>query len=230
MNLTEVTMTATTPVRTAPNALIDSRRRQPGDRSRQPVPDHAGLADREVDEHADGVQRDQQVGLAVEDRRSGPPRSTASTTIPHENASRSPRNENWRGMKPSLGEDREQPREGVEARVRGQEQQERRERLEQVERDRRRRRPGRATWEMTVCFSGTRSARSPKLRREERDPDEEDAEQGGHDARGSSRRSSTRAVERRHARGDRLGAGQGHGAGREGAQQQDRRQRLDACS
>ena len=33
-NFTEVTMIATTPVSTAPNALIASRRRQPGDRSR----------------------------------------------------------------------------------------------------------------------------------------------------------------------------------------------------
>ena len=33
-NFTEVTITATTPVSAAPKALIDRRRRQPGDRSR----------------------------------------------------------------------------------------------------------------------------------------------------------------------------------------------------
>ena len=64
-NFTLVTTTATIPVATQPNALIARRRRQPGDLLAQPVADHARLADREVDEDADRVERDQGVRLAA---------------------------------------------------------------------------------------------------------------------------------------------------------------------
>ena len=59
-----------------------------------------------------------------------------STTMPHENASRSPRKANWRGMNPSCGQDRRQSRKRGEARVRGEEQEQRGEGLEQEIRDR----------------------------------------------------------------------------------------------
>ena len=92
-----------------------------------------------------------------------------------------------------LGQDREQPWEGIEAGVRGQEQQQRRERLEQVEQD-----PvavdRRATWEMTVCVSGTRSWMIPKLTARKVIPMNRIGEEGGHVARGSSRRSSPPAA------------------------------------
>ena len=80
------------------------------------------------------------------------------------------------GHVPVLGEDREQARERVEARVRGQEQQQGREGLEQVERSRRRRRPSRATWEMTVCAREL-DVGDPEVDGEERDPDEQDRQQ-----------------------------------------------------
>ncbi len=98
--LTLVTTTATTPVTTAPEALMASRLPVPGGPGPQPVPDHARLADGEVDEHAHRVQRDQQVGLAPEpdDQQMATP---PSTRMPVVNASRSPRTPNWRGMKPS---------------------------------------------------------------------------------------------------------------------------------
>ena len=72
-NLTLVTTTATTAVATQPTALMVEPVAPARSRVAQPVPDHAGLADREVDEHADRVERDQRVGLAAgdDDQRRG---------------------------------------------------------------------------------------------------------------------------------------------------------------
>ena len=50
--------------------------------------------------------------------------------MPVVNARRSPRNANWRGHEAVLGEDRAQPREGVEGRVRGEDEDQGRERQE----------------------------------------------------------------------------------------------------
>ena len=68
------TVTSTTPVITAPKPLIACarriRRRSPGiglgGQVPAPVPDHARLAERERDEHADGVERDQPGDLGLE--------------------------------------------------------------------------------------------------------------------------------------------------------------------
>ena len=51
-------------VSTAPSPLMAARRPSPG-RVLPPVPDHAGLGQRETDEDADGEQRDQRLGVAV---------------------------------------------------------------------------------------------------------------------------------------------------------------------
>ena len=67
------------------------------------------------------------------------------------------------GEEPVLGEDGGEPRERVEARVRGQEQEQRREALEEVEADRTATEHDRAIWAMTVCSRARRSAGSPKL-------------------------------------------------------------------
>ena len=72
----------------------------PGWRSPQPVPDHAGLREREGEEDADRVERDEGVRLPVEDDKQAT-LSTARMRMPFENASRSPRFANWRGMNPS---------------------------------------------------------------------------------------------------------------------------------
>ena len=88
-----------------PTALIDRRRRQPGVLRPEPVPDHAALGDREVDEHAHRVQRDQRVGRSAAERSPRRRRPTPSRMIPVENARRSPRNANWRGHEAVLGED-----------------------------------------------------------------------------------------------------------------------------
>ena len=104
--------------------------------ARQPVADHAGLADRERDEDADRVERDQGAWCCRRTATSSAIATALRMTMPEVNARRSPRKLNWRGMKPSSRQDGGQPREGVVARVRGEEQDQGRERLEQVERDR----------------------------------------------------------------------------------------------
>ena len=77
VNLVTAMTTVTTPVTTAPMPLIARRQRQPGPRVGEPVPHHAGLRQRERDEDADRVERDQGVGLAAEEhdqeRRRGRP-------------------------------------------------------------------------------------------------------------------------------------------------------------
>ena len=76
---------------------------------------------------------------------------------------------------------------------------------------------------MTVCSLGPALDRriDREVRGQERDPDEQDGEEDGHDH--ERRRGVLRfgRLERGHAGGDRLGAGQRDGAGCEGAQQQE---------
>ena len=97
-----------------------------------PVLHHAGLADREVDEHSDGIERDQQVRLAARGDH-----QARGHHAQHHDAERErepiPSEAEVTGHEPVLRQDRGQPREGVEARVRGQEEKERRKRLEQEE-------------------------------------------------------------------------------------------------
>ena len=130
-----VTTTATIAVRVQPKALIASRRRQPGRPLAPPMADHPGLADREVDEHADGVERDDQVGLAAEqhDQRRGDRGQDDDPVAEREPVAAE--RELARHVAVDR-EDREQAREGVEARVGGQDEEQRREPLEQEERDR----------------------------------------------------------------------------------------------
>ncbi len=124
------------------------------------------------------------------------------------------------------GEDRQQAWERIEAGVRGEEQEQRREGLEEVERN-------------SVAKHLLGDLRDhgdldrmldrgdPEVHREERDPDEQDAEQAGHDGQGGRRVLRLGRLECRDARGDRLGAGQRHGAGRKRSQDEDRGQRFD---
>ena len=72
-NLVTTTMTNTVPVMTKPIVLMtrdrSMRRRAPGRFGAQqpvPVPDHADLAERERDEHADDVELDQLGDLGAE--------------------------------------------------------------------------------------------------------------------------------------------------------------------
>ena len=95
------------PVKPAPSgvdrpATGASRRRAPavalGAQAPVPVPDHAGLAERERDEHADDVQLDQPGDVGVEGADQQRRRARRSMTMPLENTSRSPRRCNWRGQ------------------------------------------------------------------------------------------------------------------------------------
>jgi hypothetical protein len=121
-----------------------------------------------------------------------------------------------------------EPRESIEAGVRGQEEQQRGEGLEQVEQ-----RP------VAVDLVGhlgdyglldrVVDRADPEVDGDEGQADEQDPEQGGHHRQRRRRVLRFRRLERRYARGDRLGAGQGHGPGGEGAQDQDGRQWLEGA-
>ena len=157
-----------------------------------------------------------------------PAASVARTMIPQREREAVAAERELAGHEAVLGEDREQPRERVEARVRGEDEEHGRERLEQEERRScRRRRRAAATWLMTVCRSGSSTGAIPKFDREERDPDEQHAEEAGHDGQRRRRVLRLRRLERRHAGRDRLGAGQRDGAGRERPQDEDHRDGLD---
>ena len=95
-NLTEVTMTATVPVSTAPNALIDRRRRQPGERSRSQcriIPDWLIVKSMNTPTAYSGISR----WVSPRKMTMSPAASVARTTIPYEKARRSPRSANCRG-------------------------------------------------------------------------------------------------------------------------------------
>ena len=74
--LVTATMTRTMPVTSAPKPLISALVFQPGALRPPPVDHHAGLRQRERDEHADHVERQQRVRVAAErddqDRRERP--------------------------------------------------------------------------------------------------------------------------------------------------------------
>ncbi len=59
VNFETTTTTSTMPVATQPTALMTRPRCQFGSSQPQVVADHAGLAEGEAGEHADGVERDQ---------------------------------------------------------------------------------------------------------------------------------------------------------------------------
>ena len=67
----------------------------------------------------------------------------------------------------------------------------------------------------------------PEADREEGDADEQDGQQRGHVRQRRRRVLRFRWLEGGHAGRDGLGAGQRHGAGREGSQEEDERQRLE---
>ncbi len=192
-----------------------------------PVPDHPGLADREVDEHADGVERDQEVRLALEQHdQGGGDRGQDDDPVAEREAVAAERE--LAGHEAIDGQDREQPRERVEAGVRGQDEEERRESLEQEERDR----AGAVDLARDLAdhrlLLGLVDVGDPEVDRQERQADEQHPEQAGHDRQGRRRVLRLRRLERRDAGRDRLGPGQGHGPGRERAQEQDQRQVLEA--
>ncbi len=131
-NLTAVTTMATAPVRIAPNALIVSRRRQPAVRSRSQcriIPVWLIVKSMNTPTAYSGISRwvfapkpiDQQGGHAAE--HEDPVR--VGEAIPAEGE--------LAGHVAVAGQDRQQARERVEARVGGQEQEQGREGLEQVE-------------------------------------------------------------------------------------------------
>ena len=91
------TMISTMPVTIAPKPLIAALVFQPGSRSLPPVQHHAGLRQRERDEHADHVERHQRLRVAAEDDDQDRREDAESTMMPFENASRSPWFMNWRG-------------------------------------------------------------------------------------------------------------------------------------
>ena len=68
-NFATAKMTATMPVATAPKPLMAMLRRQPGSWRSPPVPDHAGLRERDRGEHADRIERDERLDPAAERRQ-----------------------------------------------------------------------------------------------------------------------------------------------------------------
>ncbi len=68
-NLLSTTMSAMTPVVTAPSPLIAMPRRQPASRRRTPAHDHARLGEGEGEEHAERVERDEGGHARVEDHQ-----------------------------------------------------------------------------------------------------------------------------------------------------------------
>ena len=79
VNLLISSMASAAVVSTAPRPLMQARATQPSAALLAPVPDHAGLGQREPDEHADREHRDQRLGvpLATTSRIAA---TTASTT------------------------------------------------------------------------------------------------------------------------------------------------------
>ena len=135
-----------------------------------------------------------------------------------------------------LAQDRGEARERGEARVRGEEQQQRRERLEQIERQRPgpehgRRDLGDHGLVLDVRAVDLGNGRIDReVRREERDADEQDRQDGGHDEEGRRGVLGFGRLECRHAGRDRFRTRQRHGARCEGPQQQEDRHRTGrAC-
>ena len=117
---------------------------------------------------------------------------------------------------PVARKDREQPRERVEARVRGEEEQQRGERLEQVEEEAVAvHRPGDLGDDGLLLRELDRDDR--EVDRQERDADEEGGQQRRHDRERGRGIPRLGRLEGRHAGRDRLCSGQRHGTGREGA-------------
>ena len=149
--------------------------------------------------------------------------------IPYENASRSPRSANWRGMWPSPARIASSRGKALKLVLAA------RNSSSAVKpgtgrTGRRRRRPSRATCAMTVCVSGNVDrGGSPKLTARNVIPMNRTASRAAMYRQGRRRVLRLGRLERRHAGRDRLGAGQGDGAGGERPQQQDDRERLEPC-
>ena len=187
-----------------------------------PVPDHPDLAQREAHEHADRVERDQRMGVAAERpqqpecdgrQQHDAPRVGQPVAAERELA----------GHVAVLGQDRGQSREGVEARVRGEEQDERGAGGEGHEQGRSLAecRPRRHRDDRLAAGFGRAQA---VLDGEQGQADEQDAEQDRHGGHRVGRVLRLGRLERRDAVGDGLDAGQRDGAAGEGLEQeQDRR-------
>ena len=225
-NFSDTTIARTTAVRTRA-ARVDGQPPAPARlrltrRQCLTMPD---LAEREAEEDADRVERDQRVRVAAErrqqhegDRRQqdDPPRVREPVAAERELA----------GHVAVLGQDRGEAREGVEARVRGEEQDQRGARGERRDE----RRPARRTRLAPPAPRPTdrppRSGRRPYCDREDREPDEQDPEQHRH--RGHRVGGVLRLgwLERRDAVRDRLDAGQRDRPAGERLQQQEDAERL----
>ncbi len=123
-NFSNTTIPRTTAVRTPPKAFTASRHCQPDSRTSRQWLDHAGLAEGEAQEHADRVERDERVGVATERPQQPEGDGGQQDDAPRERESIATERELARHVA-VLGKDRGQAREGVEARVRGEEQDQR---------------------------------------------------------------------------------------------------------
>ena len=98
--MTDTTTRKTTAVRTAPKALTAARQRQPGSCTPTQcltIPICDSVKQTNTPTEYSGIR----AWVSPPKIHSRPNATAARTTIPHEYARRSPRNENWRGMKPS---------------------------------------------------------------------------------------------------------------------------------
>ena len=99
-NRVATTITNTSPVVSAPITLIAALPAPPRGAPSHPSSHHAGLREREGHEHAHHVELDQPREVGVEEPHEHAARP-ASTAMPFENTSRSPRLRNCEGMNPS---------------------------------------------------------------------------------------------------------------------------------
>ena len=212
--------TVTTPVTTAPVALMARPTRHPVLLEPEVTHRHPRLRQRERREHADRVERDEvgDVGLEQDDETGGRGREQDDAVGEDEPV---PALGELLGHEVVVGVEARQAGEVGEARVGGQHEDEHRGRLHQEERDV----PGGAAPEDAVRDlrdDGLLVARDDlHLHRQPRDPDEHHAEARAHDHQRGPGVLPLRLLERRYAVGDRLDAGHRRTTGREGVEQQE---------
>ena len=117
VNLVTAMTTSTTSDSTAPMPLTNRPLRQPGSFVREVVLGHARLRQGERREHADGVERDEPVDLGAGDDHEHDRRRTARKMMPFENTSRWPALGELAGHEVVAGVEAGQPGEVGEARV-----------------------------------------------------------------------------------------------------------------
>ncbi len=249
VNLVTVTMMSTLKVMTAPTALM-ARPRQTAPRSSraatqdpEPVPDHAGLPERERHEDADDVELDERGDVGLEHDQDDDGRDRQRDDAVREDQPVAAGGERLRRV--AVGrEHRAEQREPVERRVRREQQHRRGRRLDDEERDRvvaeRGRRDLRDQAALRVVavaavgeldeLGAVDVVHAAPCRATTTRPENSTIAIAAHRHQRLLRVLDLRAAERGHAVRDRLDAGERGASAREGAQQQQDERRLASGS